>query len=171
MRFVLFWPISFVATLLAYPLVPVAVLLCDKDGRLPWLFRWLETHDNLGWKGPLTEGATTTVTERFGRKVGLIWWLWRNKCYTLRYWMRARVTEDMERVQCGTLDEPTHGFSYWFGRVGPYWEFQPRFAFGRGQLYMRIGWKMVPYFKTPNKLNLAAGIFQGVTPRSDDWDD
>ena len=89
MLFFFYLPIYTLAIWLAYPLVPLAVWLADQEGRLPPLFRWLETHDNLGWKGPLSEPDVKTTYERYGPKIGLIRWLWRNKAYTLRYWMRA----------------------------------------------------------------------------------
>lgn len=169
MRFALLLPLVTVATALAYPLVPVAVLLCDANGRLPWAFRWLETHDALGWQGPLTEPATRKTTERFGRKVGLIRWLWRNKAYTLRYWLRARVTDDMARTFSGDDVPKRWGYSHWFGQIGPYWEWNPRLGFGAVHLHLRIGWKMKPYFV--GLPSLTAGMFTGVSIRSDDWDD
>lgn len=170
MRFLLFLIISTLGTLLAYPLVPVAVLFCDKGGRLPWLFKWLETHDALGWSGPLTEHATTMTTQKYGQRVGLVRWLWRNKAYTLRYWLRARVTPEMTKHSWGNLENSGWGFSHWYGQVGPYWEYQPTINLGDYKIYMRIGWKMTPYFKTPNKLKMSAGIFSGLSFRTDDRD-
>lgn len=166
--FWLYLPIAIAGQLLAYPLVPWAVLL-SRDGRLPRLFRWLETHDALGWVGPQSEPATRATTARWGRKAGLIHYLWRNKAYTLRYWLRARVTDDMPRSETGTAIPARWGFSYWRGSVGPYWEFQPRIGLGRVHLYLRLGWKMKPYFG--GQILPSAGIFQGVSIRSDDWDD
>ena len=83
-RFWLYLPICVLGWLLAYPLVPLAVLFADKDGRLPWLFLWLETHDAPGWVGPATEEATRRTTARFGLRAGLCHYLWRNKAYRLR---------------------------------------------------------------------------------------
>ncbi len=166
--FWLYLPISVIGQILAYPLVPVAVALADAHGRLPWAFRWLETHDALGWDGPLTEAATRAVTEAKGQRAGLRRWLWRNKAYTLRYWMRARITDDMPREQSGESIPKRWGYSAWSGKIGPYWEWQPRFGFGRFHLYMRCGWKLKPYFEGGSG---AEGIFTGVSIRSDDWDD
>ena len=168
----MFWvylPITVLGWFLAYLLVPLAVAFADKDGRLPKPLRWLETHDALGWTGPATEEATRKTTERWGRKAGLVHYLWRNKAYTLRYWMRARITDDMPRVQSGTSVPARWGFSYWKGQIGPYWEYQPRLGLGFVHLYMRIGWKMKPLFDGAS--GLSAGIFTGVSIRSDDWDD
>lgn len=168
MRFWLYLPIAWAGQLLAYPLVPLAVLFADKDGRLPRLFRWLETHDALGWAGPMTEPSVSATTAKWGRKVGLIRWLWRNKAYTLRHWLRARITDDMPREQTGTSVPARWGYSSWSCRIGPYWEWQPRFGLGAFHLYIRAGWKLKPYFEGGSS---AAGIFTGVSIRSDDWDD
>ena len=73
----IFWPyllISQIAVLLAYPLVPVAVYWADQNGRLPRVFRWLETFDNLGWSGPLSEPATRQIYEIKGQMAGLRAW-------------------------------------------------------------------------------------------------
>jgi hypothetical protein len=169
MRFFLYLPVTILGWLLAYPLVPLAVALCDSEGRLPRIFRWLETHDALGWTGPATEQATRNTTEKWGLRAGLIHYLWRNKAYTLRYWMRARIDPSMTRFESGTSVPAKWGFSYWFGKIGPYWEFQPRIGFGKFHLYMRLGWKMKPYFGS--WYGLSAGIFTGISVRSDDWDD
>jgi hypothetical protein len=171
--FWLYLPVATLGSLLAYPLVPLAVSLSDKEGRLPWLFQWLETHDAPGWEGPLTEPATRATTEKYGQKTGLIRWLWRNKAYRLRYWMKANVTEDMLRKEEGVSVPAKWGYSYWKGSIGPYWEFQPRFGFGKFHLYLRLGWKMKPYFDSPTwpKDNTSAGMYTGFSVRSDDWDD
>lgn len=169
--FWLYLPITVLGWLLAYPLVPLAVALADADGRLPKPLRWLETHDALGWGGPSTEEATRKTTERFGRKAGLIHYLWRNKAYTLRYWMRAKITDDMPRSQSGTSVPARWGYSSWSGQIGPYWEWQPRFGFGLFHLKLRLGWKMKPFFDGPGPYLASAGIFTGFSIRSDDWDD
>lgn len=171
MRFWLYLPICVLGWLLAYPLVPLAVLLSDAEGRLPRPLRWLETHDALGWVGPMTEQATIRTTERFGRRAGLVHYLWRNKAYTLRWWLRARITDDMPRSQSGEAIPARWGFSMWRGSIGPYWEIQPRIGLGWVHLYLRIGWKMKPLLDGPGPYGLAAGIFTGVSVRSDDWDD
>ena len=170
MLFAMYLPIYLGGLVLSYPLVPVAVIFSNKDGRLSWIFRWLETHDNLGWTGPASEPSTAKTTAIFGPRAGLVHWLWRNKAYTLRYWLRARVTGEMPRSEAGVVTPKRWGFSYWRGRVGPYWEYQPRIGFGKFHLYLRIGWKMRPYFVN-SPLLLSAGIFTGISIRSDDWDD
>lgn len=169
--FWLYLPITVLAWLLAYPLVPLAVALSDADGRLPKPLRWLETHDALGWIGPATEPATRKTTERWGPKAGLVHYLWRNKAYTLRHWMRAKITDDMARAESGVSIPKRWGFSYWRGQIGPYWEYQPRFGFGAFHLKLRLGWKMKPFFDGPGPYLPSAGIFTGFSVRSDDWDD
>lgn len=169
--FWLYLPVSIIGQLLSYILVPVAVYWADQHGRLPRVFRWLETHDALGWEGPLTEPATRKTTEIKGQMAGLRHWLWRNKAYTLRYWMRAKITPDMAKKQSGVSIPKRWGYSYWKGSIGPYWEFQPRIGFGAFHLKMRIGWKMKPYFDLSPPYPLSSGIFTGFSIRSDDWDD
>lgn len=168
MRFWIYLPIAMLGTLLAYPLVPVAVHWVDVNGRLPRVFRWLETHDNLGWDGPKSEPATRKVFEIYGERAGLRAWLWRNKAYTLRHWLRARITDDMPRSQSDESIPKRWGYSAWSGRIGPYWEWQPRLGFGAFHIKLRCGWKLKPLFEGGSS---AAGIFTGVSIRSDDWDD
>jgi len=170
MRFLAYIPVYLIGWIMVWPLVPLAVMFSNADGRLPWVFRWLETHDALGWIGPATEHATISTTQRWGQKAGLVHYLWRNKAYTLRYWMRARITDDMPRNQSGVSVPDRWGFSYWRGHVGTYWEYQPRFGFGKFHLYLRLGWKMKPFFDA-GPYGASAGIFTGISVRSDDWDD
>lgn len=171
MRFWLYLPICLAGWLLAYPLVPVAVCLADSAGRLPRPLRWLETHDALGWAGPATEPAIARTTERWGRRTGLIRWLWRNKAYSLRHWMRAQISADMPRSVSGHAIPRRWGISIWRASIGPYWEWQPRFGLGVFHLKLRCGWKLKPFFDGPGPYGASAGIFTGVSIRSDDWDD
>jgi len=66
MRFLAYLPVYLIGWILAWPLVPLAVMFGNANGRLPWVFRWLETHDALGWIGPATEHATISTTQRAG---------------------------------------------------------------------------------------------------------
>lgn len=169
MKFIFFLFVSTIAELLCYPLAPIAALLADKDGRLPWLLRWMETPDNLGWDGPAEEPA---VSKFSNKRFALMIWLWRNKAYRLRFMMKAKVTQDMPRKQTGPLDPPpSSGFTFWKGSVGPYWEARPMYAFKTFKIYMRIGWKMSPYFgKNWPSDGGSAGMFAGASIRTDDWD-
>lgn len=171
MRFWLYFPVAVLGQLLAYPLVPLAVAFADANGRLPRVFRWLETHDALGWAGPLTEPRTRQITEAKGQKAGLRAWLWRNKAYTLRHWMRAKISDDMPRSMSGDAIPRRWGISIWRASIGPYWEWQPRFGLGVFHLKLRCGWKLKPFFDGPGPYGASAGIFTGVSIRSDDWDD
>jgi hypothetical protein len=93
-RFILSLPVWFIGTfILTWPIVPVAVLLADKEGRLPRIFRWWETHDNLGYAGLDEEETVRKFTEKYGKRLGLIRWLWRNKAYTLRYDLGMRLDD------------------------------------------------------------------------------
>lgn len=168
MLFFVYMPVWFIGVLLAYPLVPIAVYFADEDGRLPWIFRWLETYDNPGWSGPQSEPATAKYKNR---RVGLWMWLWRNKAYRLRWWMRARVNMRMEMKEKGTQIPPKWGFSYWYGKIGPYFEFQPVLSLGFAHIYFRIGWKLKPFFGKEWPQLSSASMYTGITFRTDDWDD
>jgi len=71
MRFLAYIPVYLIGWIMVWPLVPLAVMFSNADGRLPWVFRWLETHDALGWIGPATEHATISTTQRWGQKASL----------------------------------------------------------------------------------------------------
>ena len=176
--FLLYLPLWLVGTLASYPLVPIAVMFADREGRLPRIFAWLETPDALGWSGGLYEPAVRATNEKWGREAGLIHWLWRNKAYGLREWMRADVgtqgTLKWERGSRGV--SPAFGFFYWYGRIegskGSWFELSPGFAFGSFYIFLRIGWKLRPYFDGVDVTkNTSAGLYTGITPRTDDWDD
>lgn len=169
MKFILYLLVDIMALVLAFPLVPVAVLLSDKEGRLPKPLRWLETFDALGWSGPLSEPTVKKTYDRWGPKAGLIHWLWRNKNYTLKYWMRAKVPVGTVGKERGVYTPARWGYSSWSAQMGPYWEWRPCFGIGFVHFYLRVGWKLFPYFLgTPEP---TAGIFQGISIRMDDWDD
>jgi hypothetical protein len=167
MKFILFTVLGFVAELLAYPLVPIAVLFADKDGRLPFIFRWLETFDALGWDGGWYEPAVFAVAQKHGKRAALIYWLWRNKAYTLRNWMRADVTDAMPRQQIGDYNQAP-GVYYWRGSVGPYWQVRVGYGFSKFCLFAQAGWKIADYLNpnSDNWISPAAGMFIGITLRS-----
>lgn len=167
MTFAFYAMLSFVASTLAYPLVPVAVLLADKDGRLPYIFRWLETFDALGWAGGYYEPAVFAVAKKHGKRAALIYWLWRNKAYTLRNWMRADITSYMPRSESGKYEQ-AEGMYYWRGDIGPYWQVRIGYGFSKFCLFAQAGWKIADYLH-PNAdkwLSPAAGMFIGITLRS-----
>ena len=68
------------------------------------------------------------------------------------------------------MDWPCNGACYHQHdtALGP--EGQPRFGFGKFHLYLRLGWKMKPFFDA-GPYGASAGIFTGISVRSDDWDD
>jgi hypothetical protein len=168
----LFLPIKILFTTSAYPLVPIAILFVNKDGRLPWIFKWLETHDNPGWSGPLSEKDTREKTEKYGQKIGLMFWLWRNRANRATSILSADIYEIDRRYESGTWNQNIKGFSCWYGCINGYFELQPSYGFTSTRIYVRIGWKMKPYFN-PNmtewpKLGSGSnGMYTGITPRSD----
>ena len=168
-------PVLWAAQALTFPLAPIAAKAADPHGRLPKWARWMETYDNLGWKGPLSEPATRKLM--YNRSKALTRWLWRNKCYTLRrkwgvdgYFTAANIETN------GIKQRPKWGPSLYVVKLrtttGSYFEYQPSVGLGVICLYFRIGWKlsglkqaMLNNRPINNKL-----IFTGITPRVDDYD-
>lgn len=170
---VLLW----IAQLSVFFLAPVAALLANKDtGRLPSYLKWMETFDVLGWDGPLSEPAVAKIFNKYEKRVAMTVWLWRNKAYTLREKWRVPRNEEFVVQHRGTILPAKKGYSYLYVTVETegktYFEFQPRVGFGSFMLYLRVGWKLQPYVYDENAYKYpSTGIFQGLTPRSDDWDD
>jgi len=171
-RFVLLCLYVELAALAAFPLVPVAVLIADADGRLPRWARWMETQDRPGWLGPPSEGYPAT-------RWGLTRWLWRNRAYRLRN--RYRATPDYRDIAItvgGSIAHPRRGF----GRLaidiesrGRTWWYR-RWSLGlRGfVLYAHAGWKLMGYVEGARPAPDAAvstGMFIGVAVRTDDLGD
>ena len=156
--------LCWLAMLAACPLVPIAVASTTHDGRLPRWAWWLETHDNLGWAGPLSEGYPAS-------KWGLCRWLWRNKAYTLRDQFRARPTDkDLEFL----FVEEVNGSKLFSKhiKIGKWWQLRYGVKFSHFKLWIDIGWKLQPYVDghrptTPT----ATGILIPLSLRSDDYDD
>lgn len=175
-RFLVLLPVWFFGTLvLPWLLVPIAVSRMKMaTGRLTF-FRWLETHDNLGWPGPASEEATA----QFGRtRKAMRRWLLRNKAYALRYKMGVPFIH--EDVNWGLLrtkgreDPPIWGLSYYYVEIEAngkrYFELQPSLCLGPNfRLYARIGWK-VKRLGTGSPKG-GTGIYTGITPRTDNRDD
>lgn len=175
-RFIFFTIVATLGTLLAYPAVPFAVAYADDDGRLPLAWRWLETPDALGWGAGTYEPGIKRIYDEYGKEKALVVWLWRNPAYRLRFWMGMNVENyDYSKVTFSSsgLMEPRHfGFSLWKGKASyngkTYFDIRPSISFGSFYIYLLIGWKLKPYFtgyfpKEPN----AAGMFSGITPRSE----
>lgn len=134
LRFLLLTPLLLVAELLAYPLVPIAVRLADPTGRLPRGFRWLETHDYLGWSGPLSENYPAT-------RWGLTRWLWRNKAYSLSNRFRVDPPLDAPVHEYGRADQPL-GFSYYLVLVGDAFQLQVTLGLPWFRVFVNAGWKL-----------------------------
>lgn len=159
-------------SLLAYPVVPVAVAFATADGRLPRWARWWETHDNLGWKGPVSEGYPPT-------RWGLIRWLWRNKAYTLRW--RYRALPDyrfMRWATVGTSVRPRRGRGYYEIEIvsanGRWWYRRWSFGLGLFSVYLHAGWKLQGFLEGARPGTDAAvstGNFIGIAARIDDFGD
>jgi hypothetical protein len=175
-RFIAFTIIAILGTLLAYPLVPLAVAMADNKGRLPLWAQWMETPDALGWGAGNYEPSIKRIYDRYGKEKALVCWLWRNPAYRLRFWMGMDVEGyDYSQVtfsSSGSYTPPKWGPSFWKATAvykgKTYFDMRPAFSFGGFYLYLLIGWKLKPYIsgyfpKEPN----AAGMFAGITPRSE----
>ena len=167
-----------VASVAAYFLAPLAVRRADPEtGRLSESFAWMETPDALGWGAGTYEPTIKAIYDSEGKEKALIAWLRRNKAYGLRHALRATPNyETMELIESGPRVPPRWGLFHWKGVIkdqGQEWfESMPGCGFGKFHLYFRIGWKLKPLFLGERPTGpTAIGLFTGITPRSDDWDD
>lgn len=167
--FIIYTILTTLIEILAFVIVPIAAVFADNDGRLPKWARWYETHDALGWLGPLNEPVTTR-SYNIHPKLGLIHYLLRNKAYTFRYTLRAKTDPDAKTYFYGSIVPRRLGPSFAFVNHNGYWEFQPRFGFVRFYLYLRIGWKMMPFAESYTT-SPTAGLFIGISIRTDDWEE
>lgn len=171
LRFLACLPLWAVGTFIApWILVPIAVARADENGRLPRWAWWLETHDNLGWDGPASEPATAKHMDN--PKKALRLWLWRNKAYALRSWMGIPADASWEVTSFKGRAEPAKiGPSFFHMTVTAngrrYFELQPSLGLYWLRIYLRIGWKLQPYLHGGGG---SAGVYTGITPRTDDWD-
>lgn len=158
--------LCWLAMLAAYPLAPVAVAFATSDGALPRWAWWLETHDNPGWQGPLSEGYPAT-------RWGLVRWLWRNKAYALRDRYRASIVwthKTMFTQQRGSIVPAEIGPSWWLGRIGRYWELELSLGLYAFRIYLRAGWKLKPYFLGHRPTGpTATGMLIPISIRTDDF--
>ena len=180
-RWLLYSILTLVLTILAYPIVPIAVLLADKEtGRLPKFLRWFETHDDLGWGAGTYEEPIGKAYAKYGKRIALILWLWRNKAYTFRN--KIRVDSDysvMTLSHGGSEVPPKYGFyreyiTMYDGMTKKKWfDLFLGCSFGKFHMYFRLGWKLKPIWKDRKKPDgkSATGMFSGISIRSDDWDD
>lgn len=169
-----------VAVPLSIPMVPIAVAQADKvTGRLQPRHRWLETPDALGWGAGTYEPEIKAIYDKRGKEAALRAWLLRNKAYGLRYSLRAKVNPDTMTVkESGSRVPPKVGPWYWYARVTDkgrsYFELRQGVSFSKAHVYVRYGWNLKPwvegYRPAPGRVT-SAGIFNGITVRSDDWDD
>lgn len=170
LQFILFVPVALIGTAISYPLVPLAVAFANSEGRLPRWAQWLETPDALGW----------VSEDKYGnnKKYALTRWLWRNAAYRLKFWMGMNVAGyDYSQVtfsSSGDYEPKRWGPSLWQARAvykgRTYFDIRPAFGFGKFYIYILIGWKLKPYISGyfPTGPN-AAGMFAGITPRTDNW--
>lgn len=176
---IIFTPVAYLIRFACIILTPLAVLFIDENGRLPRIFHWMETHDDLGWSGPLSVDATRRKTEKYGRKIGMMFWLWRNQAYSAQYKLFSipyltRKLETRPIFESGTIEIPKYGPSYSFTIVEverkKYFELQPRLSLGKLLIYFRIGWKvqgLPAIIKNGGYPVGSQGMFTGFTPRTD----
>lgn len=181
-QLILFLPLTVANWLvsgLAFLLVPVGVLLADNSGRLPKWLQWFETPDALGWGAGTYEPNIYKIYHRFGKRIALIWWLWRNRAYGFAHTVQCQP----DFSQCvmhsyGTQGVFKHAPSWWLGTIkqGDKWHFEFAAAVPVGKLFVlgtRCGWKLLPFFqghRPENYTTSASGIFSGITIRTDSLD-
>ncbi len=178
-KFIIWTPIIWIAKILALPLVPIAVLFADKDGRLPYYLRWLETHDDLGWMAGYYEPDIKKWYDNYGERIALIMWLWRNRAYTLGNYWRCSPNWNTARFKSyGTKEVFKNPNSWWLGtvRYDRKWFFEFSFAisvFGKFNIGLRSGWKLIPFFvmdreylKAQDPDKMSAGSFNGISIRT-----
>lgn len=179
LKFPLYTVTDILANLLAFPLVPIAVLLADSEGRLPKALRWLETPDALGWGAGYYETFIKGIYDSFGKHAGMIMWLWRNRAYSLSAkWQATPNYSTMVMRSYGTPGVFKNAPAWWVGTIadGNRWWFEFSFAIRVGNLFsigMRTGWKLLPFFdgsRPEDFTKTATGIFTGVTLRTDSVD-
>ncbi len=181
-QLLLFLPLTvanWLAAILALPLVPIAVRFADPLGRLPKGLQWLETPDALGWGAGTYEPSINKVYQKHGKRIALIWWLWRNRAYSFahRFQCRPDFSQCVMRSY-GTPGVFKHAPSWWFGTIkqGDKWYFEFAAAVPIGKLFVlgtRCGWKLLPFFqghRPENYATSASGIFSGITIRTDSLD-
>jgi hypothetical protein len=175
-RFCFFTITTLIGTILAYPLVPIAVAFADNTGRLPRWAPWMETPDALGWGAGTYEPPIKKAFDKYGKRYALVRWLWRNAAYRLKFWMGMHVENyDYSQVtfsSVGAFDPPMWGVSLWSAKAiyrgRTYFDIRPSLSLGSFYIYLLIGWKLKPYISGyfPREPN-AAGMFSGITPRTE----
>jgi len=179
LKFFSFLIVNFVGNILAFPLVPLCVMLADSQGRLPKGFRWLETPDALGWGAGRYEPTINSIYEKFGKRIALIAWLLRNRAYGLAAKCQATPNYDtMIMKSYGTPGVFRNAPAWWLGTItdGNRWWFEFSFAVRVGNLFVigvRTGWKLLPFFdgsRPEDFSTTATGLFMGITPRTDSID-
>ena len=99
LRWLLISVYALITTLAAMLLTPFVVPFADyKTGRLPWLFRWMETPDVLLPGDPNHVGTPTSIRGWYWASIR---WLWRNPAYRATDWAKfippfagSEVTQD-----------------------------------------------------------------------------
>lgn len=158
--------------------VPKAVKRADPlTGRLQPEDRWMETHDALGWGAGTYEPEIKKIYDEQGKEKALEAWLLRNKAYTLRWQLRATPNyKTMTLTESGPRVPPKWGFFHWRGVVkdgaSEWFDSMRGIGLGFVHVYLRSGWKLKPLFLGERPAEPSAvGMFVGITPRADDWDD
>lgn len=145
---------SLIITILAYPIVPIAVLF-RKDGKLPKIFYWFETYDN-PVEGELAHWerweSFRNKYGKFGLYCQCVGWLWRNKGYNFAYHV-CGINVDNTRneikfkgdtqVESGS---PVYHYGYLWATCESGWSlfaFIPHLKIGNTQYCLRVylGWK------------------------------
>jgi hypothetical protein len=102
-----------------------------------------------------------------------VFWLYRNKCYTLRLSWRAKIDyANCEVKVWGDVAPPKFGPYSFRVQVNEYWEGRYGFSFFKFTLYIKTGWKLKGLVSgwRPTEEELKTkpvGLFTGIAPRSE----
>jgi hypothetical protein len=159
--------LTWCASLLAFPLVPIAVVMARRTPhdpadvaqflwRLPGWARWLETHDEQDGllPGGLYEPTIRAALDRHGWRWASIRWLWRNRAYRFALNFQFRVDADTAVIDArGRLDVGANGPGMLAVRICDgsrmafefYW---CRTLYGERGIRFRLGYKLQPLVRT-----------------------
>ena len=156
-RYLISVPVSWLATILNYPLAPLVVLFAGEEGWLPaWLW-WFQTPDNSldgdhGWRTEHRWFRDSLLADRGWRSwVNRFRWLWRNSMHgfeqvVLGFTPLPGFTYDHQGQQL-TSNRPLVGGRVWRTVVNPGGQSAFQFYFVRAWsskycLRINLGWKL-----------------------------
>ncbi len=135
-----------VAEMAAVILTPFVVPFADKySGRLPKLFSWMETFDQV-LPGNMNEPQVKWVYDKLGWYASSVHWLWRNKAYNVSKLWRAKIL-NISEAKFTVKGDRDKGYYLVTVEDGINWWFEFRYSLNLRwfKLVLRAGWKLTPY--------------------------